>query len=67
MIAKALAYILAAQRVPWGFSNPILSSFTNAALHCVNSADVCRLFNEAIGVAERQIGKSISEVVTPIP
>lgn len=63
MTAKALAYILPARRVPPGLSNPILSSFTNAALHCVNSAELCRLLNEAIGMAERQAGMSIGEIV----
>lgn len=67
MTAKAVAYISPARLLPAGFSNPILSSFTNAALHCVNSAEVARLLNEAIGMAERQAGKSISEVVAPMP
>ena len=62
MTAKVLAYILPARRVPPGFSNPILSLFTNAALHCVNGAEVSRLLNEAIGMAERQAGKNIGEI-----
>jgi hypothetical protein len=60
--AKALVYVLPGRLLPSGFSNPVLSAFTNAALHCVNSAEVSRVLNEAIGAAERQAGKSISEL-----
>lgn len=63
MTAKALAYLLPTRLLPRGFSNPVLSAFTNAALHAVTAAEVCRLLNEAIGMAERKSGQSISEIV----
>lgn len=63
MTAKALAYVLPTSLLPPGFSNPVLAAFTNAALHCASSAEVCRLLNEAIGMAERQAAKAISDIV----
>lgn len=62
MTAKALAYLLPTRLLPDGFSNPVLSAFTNAALHTATAAEVSRLLNEAIGMAERQSGKPVSEV-----
>jgi len=61
MTAKALAYLLPARLLPDGFSNPVLSAFTNAALHAVTAAEICRLLNEAIGMAERKSGQAVSE------
>lgn len=63
MTAKALAYLLPTRLLPGGFSNPVLSAFTNAAMHAVTAAEVCRVLNEAIAVAEHRSGKSISELI----
>ncbi|MDO9083376.1 MAG: hypothetical protein Q7U56_08845 [Humidesulfovibrio sp.] len=62
MTAKALAYLYPECRLPAGFTNGALRSFSNAILHCSNAAEVSVVLNEAISRAERAAECSIDQV-----
>jgi hypothetical protein len=46
--ARALDALFSDYVTPGGMTNPVLRSFTNAALHCSNAAEVTNIFNTAI-------------------
>jgi hypothetical protein len=62
MTAKALAYLLDERLAPEDITNPVLKSFTNAALHCATLAEMTRMLNSAVPVAEHRSGQSITEM-----
>jgi hypothetical protein len=67
MTAKALSFLLTSNLLPKGFSNPVLSAFTNTAMGCMSAAEVVRALGSAIAVAEHRTGTPISEIsVTPL-
>src|SRR6266568_4196094 len=53
----ALAYLF-----PDSITSPVLRAFFNAILHCRNAAEVSVTLNEAIPLAERKAGCSLSEI-----
>jgi hypothetical protein len=61
MTAKVLAFIAAHPLLLAGFSNPVLSAFAN--VRYAIAAEVFRLLNEAIGMAGRRPGKSVSDII----
>jgi hypothetical protein len=62
MTAKALAYLLPGNLAPDDMTNPVLKAFTNAVLHCSTLAEVVRMMNSAVQVAEHRSGKSIGDL-----
>ncbi len=62
-IARALWYLYPENKLPDGFSNPVLQAFTNAVMHCSTLAEVTRDLNEAIRDAEKNSGQPIEELV----
>ena len=45
--AQALASLYPDELTPSGMSNPVLTAFVNAVLHCQDLAEVTRVLNEA--------------------
>jgi hypothetical protein len=58
----ALAYLFPDKRFPAEIESPILRAFLNAILHCRSAAEVCRVLNEAIALAERKAGCAFKEI-----
>jgi TPR repeat protein len=52
--AQALSLLFPDSLLPSGFTNPVLSSFANAVLHCSTCAEVAIVLNEAIPRGEAQ-------------
>ena len=49
--ARALAQLYPKRVTPPWITNPVLRSFTNAALHCSSAAEVIDVFNGAVAMA----------------
>jgi len=61
--AEALALLFPDSLLPPGFTDPVLSAFANAILHCANCGEVAIILNGAIEQAESKIKKADSKIV----
>jgi hypothetical protein len=61
--AKALALLFPDSLLPPGFTDPVLSAFANAILHCATCSEVAIILNGAIEEADRKIVEADRKIV----
>ncbi len=60
--AKALLFLFPDNRLPAGFTNPILYAFANAVMHCSSCTEVAIVLNKAVSEAQKVWAKDNNAV-----
>lgn len=63
--ARALTYLYPNNQLPEGFTDPLLSVFANAILHCATCHEVGVVLNEAVARADKQAAQDM-EIVSDL-